>query len=46
MVPEAVLKVVKVIYKALRPWLEEEAKKTATPVDNYMLELLDYFLRD
>jgi hypothetical protein len=46
MTPEMVLRVVRVIYKSLSAWLHEEAKKSNTPVDDYMLEILDFLLRD
>jgi len=37
---------VKIIYKELRSWLREEAKKTETPVDDWMLDILDKLLLD
>jgi PII-like signaling protein len=46
MTPEMVLRIVRVIYKSLRVWLAEEAKKSDTPVDDYMVEILDFLLRD
>jgi len=44
--PMVVLKVLKIIYKAIRSWLVEQAAKTETPVDNWMIEVFDYFLLD
>lgn len=41
-----ILTIVKLIYKELRPWLIEEAKKTETPVDDWMLGVLDRVLLD
>jgi len=41
-----ILAIVKIIYKELRPWLTEEAKKTETPVDEWMLSVLDRLLLD
>jgi len=43
---EIILKVVRTIFKSLRPWLVEQAKKTETPVDDYMIELLDWVLKE
>ena len=44
MVPEVVLKVLKIIYLSIRPWLFEQAAKTETPIDNWMLEVFDMLL--
>ena len=41
-----VLAIVKLIYGHLRSWLLEEAKKTETPVDDWMLGVLDKLLLD
>ncbi len=40
----AILSVAKVIYGFIRPWLSEEAKKSTTPVDDWMIEVLDKIL--
>jgi hypothetical protein len=41
-----VLSIVKMIYKELRPWLEQQAQKTETPVDDWMIAVLDKLLID
>lgn len=42
--PGTVLLLFRTIYAALRSWLWEMAKKSDTPVDDWMLELLDTLL--
>jgi hypothetical protein len=39
-----ILQVVKEIYSFLRPWLYEQAKNTTTPIDDWMLHVLDSIL--
>jgi len=41
-----ILGLVKMIYKQIREWLREEAKKTESPVDDWMLDILDKLLLD
>jgi len=41
-----VLTIVKLIYKHIRSWLIEESKKTETPIDDWMLSILDRLLLD
>lgn len=42
--PGTVLGLVKTIYGFLRPWLWEQARESNTPVDNWMLDMLDKLL--
>jgi len=39
-----VLSIIRTIYGYLRPWLKEQAAKTETPVDDWMLNALDAVL--
>lgn len=42
--PMVALGVIGLIYKALRPWLVEMAKKSETPVDDKIIAVLDMIL--
>jgi hypothetical protein len=39
-----VIPVLKLVYSQLRPWLKEQAAKSDTPLDNWVLDLLDKLL--
>lgn len=38
------LKVLGFIYQQVRPWLKEQAAKSETPIDDWMLDLVDKVL--
>lgn len=38
------IKLLKAVYQQLRPWLKEQAAKTDTPLDGWVLDLLDSVL--
>jgi len=42
--PGIILAIVRQIYLLIRPWLKKKADETDTPVDNWMLDLLDTLL--
>jgi len=42
--PETILGLVKTIYGFIRPWLWDEAKKSDSPIDDWMLSMLDRLL--
>jgi hypothetical protein len=42
--PDVALGLVKTIYGFIRPWLWEQAKKSDSPVDDWMLGMLDRLL--
>jgi len=41
-----ILAVLKMIYKSVAPWLKEQAAKSDTPIDDWMLTFLDAVLGD
>ncbi len=42
--PDIILGVIRVILQELLPWLEEEAKKTDTPIDDKAVQILKKLL--
>jgi len=38
------LSIIGMIYKKIRPWLVEQAAKTETPIDDWMISVLDWLL--
>lgn len=40
----SILAIVKLIYGALRAWLRDMATQSSTPVDDWMLDVLDELL--
>lgn len=42
--PDVVLGLVKTVYGFIRPWLWDQAKKSDSPVDDWMLTMLDRLL--
>ncbi len=42
--PGLVIGIIRSIYGVIRPWLKEEAAKSQTPIDDWMLTLLDNLL--
>jgi hypothetical protein len=39
--PGLILAIAKLVYQFIRPWLVEQAANTATPIDDWMITILD-----
>jgi len=39
-----ILVIIRIIYKEIRPWLEVQAGRTDTPIDDWMIAILDKLL--